>query len=57
MHPRILTKTERKRIQAYLREDGKKITPIRQLVTRSKQFLPAIEQDLALIRKLLDHYG
>ncbi|HKM51750.1 MAG TPA: hypothetical protein VJZ75_11285 [Candidatus Bathyarchaeia archaeon] len=56
MFTRILTTTERKRIQSYLREDGKKSTPIRQLVTRSKQYLPAIEQDLILIKKLLDHY-
>jgi len=56
MYTRILTANERKRAQAYLKANGKKSTPIRQLVTRSKEHLPRIEEDLRLLKEVLDHY-
>ena len=56
MFTRILTAKERKRVQNYLKADGEKEAPIRQLVTRAKEHLPRIEEDMAMLRQLLDHY-
>ncbi len=54
MYTRILTVNERKRVETYLVIDGERSAPIRQLVARSKRYLPDIENDLALIRRLLE---
>lgn len=47
---------QRKRIQAYLRADGERSSAIRTIVTRSRQFLPKIEADLALVKELVQAY-
>ena len=52
----VLTPKERRRIQAYLDADGEKISPIRQLVTRARRYLPNIKDDIALLEKLLSTY-
>ena len=56
MFTRILTDKERKRIQAYLRADGERTSAIRTILTRGKQFLPRIEQDIMMIRELMVRY-
>ena len=56
MFTRILTDKERKRIQAYLRADGERTSAIRTILTRGKQFLPRIEQDIVMIRELMERY-
>jgi hypothetical protein len=56
MFTRILTDLERKRIRAYLKQDGKRDEAIRKLVNRGKTYAPQIESDLALVRELLVAY-
>jgi len=56
MFTHILTDLEGKRIRAFIKADGEKGSAIRGLATRSRQYLPRIEEDLALIRKFLQHY-
>ena len=56
MFTRILTEIERKRIKAYLRQDGEKAVPVRIIASRAKKFMPAIRSDLELLEKLLATY-
>ena len=56
MHPRILSNLEEKRIRTYLKQDGEKETPVRNIASRAKQFLPQIRSDLDLLEKLLATY-
>lgn len=56
MFTRILTGKERRRIRAYLDSDGERTSAVRQLVTRGRQFIPSIEDDLALLKHLLEKY-
>jgi len=56
MHPRILSNLEEKRIRTYLKQDGKKEAPVRNIASRAKQFLPQIRSDLELLERLLATY-
>jgi hypothetical protein len=56
MHPRILSSLEEKRIRAYLKRDGEKEVPVRNIASRAKKFMPAIRRDLDLLEKLLATY-
>jgi hypothetical protein len=56
MFSRILTNEERKLIEKWLKADGEKQMHIRVVATRARKFLPQIEADLALVRRLLDRY-
>ena len=56
MFTRILTDLERRRIKAYLKQDGERDLPIRKIVNRGKTYLPQIEADLALVKELLTAY-
>jgi hypothetical protein len=56
MFTHLLTDLEKKRIHAFIKADGKKGSAIRGLATRSRQYLPKIEEDLELIHKFLQHY-
>jgi len=56
MNTRILTATERKLIQAFLKTDGKKTMHMRVVATRARQFLPQIKSDLELLEKLVSTY-
>ena len=56
MHPRILSNLEEKQIRAYLKQDGQKEAPVRNIASRAKKFMPAIRSDLALLEKLLATY-
>jgi len=47
---------KRRRIEAHLKADAKKISPITTIMTRSKQFLPRISEDLELLEKVLETY-
>jgi len=53
MFQRILTKLEREEIARYL-ETGKSSQVIRSLRHRAKKFLPVIEKDIELLKKLLE---
>jgi hypothetical protein len=56
MFTRILTDLERKRLRAYLKADGKKSSVVRSLSSRARRYLPQIEEDLRLLRELLETY-
>jgi hypothetical protein len=56
MFTRILTDLERRRINAYLRQDGEKEAPIRKIANRARTNLPKIKTDLELLEKLLQTY-
>ena len=56
MFTHLLTDLERKRIRAFIKADGEKVSAMRGLATRSRQYLPEIEEDLAFIREFLQHY-
>jgi hypothetical protein len=56
MFTHLLTDLERKRIRTFIKADGEKGSAMRGLATRSRQYLPKIEEDLALIREFLQHY-
>jgi hypothetical protein len=56
MFTRILTNLERRRINAYLRQDGEKEAPIRKIANRARGYLPKIKGDLDLLEKLLQVY-
>lgn len=56
MFTRILTDVERKRIRAYLKNDGRKEAPLRMMAYRAKRSLPTIRSDLELLEKLLATY-
>jgi len=56
MFSRILTKEERKLIEKWLRTDGEKEMHIRVVATRARKFMPQIEDDFVLVRKLLERY-
>jgi hypothetical protein len=56
MFSRILTAYERRKIQKFLSANGKKANDMRTIVWRANRYLPTIEQDLALIRRLLAAY-
>jgi hypothetical protein len=56
MFTRILTQLERKRARSYLKEDGEKESVIRALASRAKRHLPQIEEDLTLLKELLQTY-
>ena len=57
MFTRILTDVERKRIRAYLKNVGRKETPLRMIAYRAKRYLPTIRSDLELLEKLLQAYA
>jgi hypothetical protein len=56
MFSRILTNEERGLIGKWLKADGEKEMHIRVIATRARKFVPQIEADLALVRKLLERY-
>jgi hypothetical protein len=56
MFTRILTELERKRLRAYLKADGEKSSVVRSLSSRARRYLPQIEEDLRLLRELLETY-
>ena len=56
MFTRILTDLERRRINAYLRQDGEKEAPIRKIANRARSHMPKIKEDLELLEKLLATY-
>jgi len=56
MFTRILTSLERRRIEAYLKADGKKDTAVRVLTTRARHHLPQIKEDLELLERLVKVY-
>ena len=56
MFTRILTDLERRRIKAYLKQDGERDLAIRKIVNRGKTYLPQIEADLAFVKELLTAY-
>jgi hypothetical protein len=56
MFTRILTDLERRRINAYLRQDGEKEAPIRKIANRARNHVPRIKADLDLLEKLLQTY-
>jgi hypothetical protein len=56
MFTRILTDLERRRINSYLRQDGKKEAPIRKIANRARSHLPKIRADLELLDRLLAKY-
>jgi hypothetical protein len=56
MFSRILTNEERKLIVKWLKADGEKEMHIRVIATRARKFVPQIEADLMLVRKLLERY-
>lgn len=57
MRTHVLTLEEKRKIQEYLRKDGKRDASVRQLVTRGRKYLPQIEHDIELLHKLLTRYG
>ena len=56
MFTRILTDLERRRISAYLRQDGAKEAAIRKIANRARTYSPRIREDLDLLTKLLAVY-
>ena len=56
MFSRILTNEERRLIGKWLKADGEKEMHIRVVATRARKFMPQIEADLVLVRKLLERY-
>jgi len=56
LNPRILTPLEREKVKAYLKADGEKDVHLRQLIYQSRQHLPTIMQDVALLQKLMKTY-
>jgi hypothetical protein len=56
-HSTLLSDLERRRIHAFLKADGERISAVRGLATRCRQNLPRIEADLKLIRDFLDRYA
>jgi len=56
-HSSVLSELERRRIRAFLRADGERTSAIRGLATRCKQNLARIEEDLTLMKQLLERYG
>jgi hypothetical protein len=56
MFTRMLTDLERRRIKAYLKQDGERQSSVRKIVSRGKAFLPQIESDIALVKELLAAY-
>lgn len=57
MFTRILTAEERLVIRKYLAKDGAKEDAIRKIAYRARRFMPQIDADLALMRKLLERYA
>ena len=57
MFTRVLTVLERRRIKTYLKQDGEREAAIRKIVNRGKVYLPQIEQDLQLLKELLEAYA
>ena len=55
-HTSILSELERRRIRAFLKADGEKVSSVRGLATRLRQNLAGLEGDLKLIREFLQHY-
>ena len=56
MFTRLLTDLERKRLRAYLKADGERSSVVRALASRARRHLPQIEEDLQLLRSLLEAY-
>ena len=56
MFTRVLTELERKQARAYLKQDGEKTLNIRVLAIRAKKFLPQIEEDTQLLKRLVQSY-
>jgi len=56
MFTRLLTDLERKRVKAYLKADGERSSVVRSLASRGRRHLPQIEEDLKLLRDLLERY-
>ena len=56
MFSRILTRDERRLIEKWLKSDGEKEMHIRVVAARARKFMPQIEEDLVLMRRLLEHY-
>lgn len=57
MFTRILTDLERRRVKSYLKQDGEKDSPMAEIASRAKEYLPAIRSDLELLEKLLATYA
>lgn len=55
-HTSILSELERRRMKAFLKADGEKVSAVRGLATRCRQNLSHVEDDLRLIREFLQHY-
>jgi hypothetical protein len=56
MFTRVLTDHERGKIRSFLDADGERGSLIRSLVSRSRKHLPQIENDVALLYRLLESY-
>ncbi|MGA2459924.1 MAG: hypothetical protein ABSF82_00655 [Candidatus Bathyarchaeia archaeon] len=56
MYTRILTETERNQIDEYVSKDGERTSSMRAMVTRARQNMPTIEEDLKKLRRLLKSY-
>ena len=56
MFSRVLTNEERRLIGKWLKTDGEEEMHIRVIATRARRFVPQIEADLMLVRKLLERY-
>mgnify|MGYP001072359084 CR=1 FL=1 len=56
MFTRILTQSERRAIEKYLKRNGEKEAAVRELVYRARKHLPQIRADLELLEKLLKTY-
>ena len=56
MRPRILSPLEERQIRTYLKANGEKNLNVRVLVSRTRNYLPQIEKDLALLKQLLQTY-
>jgi len=56
MFTRLLTDLERKRLRAYLKANGERSSVVRALASRARRYLPQIEEDLQLLRSLLEAY-
>jgi hypothetical protein len=52
----LLTDLERKRIRSYIKADGEKTQAVRILVGRAKRHLPLIQEDLQLLKQLVETY-
>jgi hypothetical protein len=56
MRNHIITPAEKLEIEKYLRQDGARTSTVRALVTRAKRSVPVIEDEIRLLRRLVERY-